>query len=192
VSAPLPPPPIVDDASARMLSAAPRAALFLDRDGVINVDRGYVHTIDNTVWLPGIFELVAEAGDAGLSCVIVTNQAGIARGYYAETDFLAYTQWMHSEFRKRGAPILATYYCPHHPEAGIGDFRAVCTCRKPAPGMMLAAISDFGFDPDASVMIGDKPWDAEAARSAGISKSFLVADADLSTARRWLANVLEN
>lgn len=155
-------------------NSMPRKALFMDRDGVINVNHGYVHTAEQTDWVPGIFELCATARDAGYALIVVTNQAGIARGYYSEADFLDYTRWMHGEFAERGLEILATLYCPHHPDAGLGALRTECNCRKPAPGLFLAAIERFDLSPDDSVMIGDKESDLIAASRAGVSKAFLV------------------
>ncbi|WP_144811187.1 D-glycero-alpha-D-manno-heptose-1,7-bisphosphate 7-phosphatase [Aerolutibacter ruishenii] len=154
---------------------APHKALFLDRDGVINLDHGYVHTPAGTDWVPGIFELVRSAMAAGYIPVVVTNQAGIARGLYDEAAFVAYTHWVHEEFAARGACIAATFFCPHHPEAGRGDYLRQCLCRKPKPGMILAAIESMGIDPVRSVLVGDKSSDIEAARAAGVGRSILVA-----------------
>lgn len=151
-----------------------RRALFLDRDGVINVNHGYVHTVEQTEWVPGIFELCAIARDCGYALVVATNQAGIARGYYSESEFLDYTKWMHGEFARRGMEILATLYCPHHPVEGLGALRVECPCRKPAPGMFMVASSVLGLTPDESVMVGDKESDLLAASRAGVSKGFLV------------------
>jgi D-glycero-D-manno-heptose 1,7-bisphosphate phosphatase len=166
--------PVIDAASERALPPAPRCALFLDRDGVINVDHGYVHSQARTEWVPGIFELVGLAASAGLVCVTVTNQAGIARGLYDETQFRRYTEWMHGEFRDRGAPLLATYYCPHHPAAGA--HATECACRKPAPGMLLSAMRDFDIDPARSLLVGDKPSDIKAAAAADLGFSILIND----------------
>lgn len=156
------------------LDAVPRKALFLDRDGVINVNHGYVHTAEQTDWVPGIFELCATARDAGYVLVVATNQAGIARGYYSEAEFLDYTRWMHGEFAARGLEILATLYCPHHPTTGSDGLRVECDCRKPAPGLFLAAIERFSLVPGESVMVGDKESDLLAATRAGIPQAFLV------------------
>ena len=152
---------------------APRRALFLDRDGVININHGYVHAPEQTDWVPGIFELVAKAHVRGYLPIVVTNQAGIGRGLYDEAAFLAYTAWMHAQFAARGTPLLATYWCPHHPEAGIGDYRVDCDCRKPRPGMLLQAIERFGIDPSRSLMIGDKQGDLDAAAAAGVPARLL-------------------
>ena len=167
--------PYLDPSADALLAgtASPRKALFLDRDGVINVNHGYVHTPANTDWVPGIFQLVADAQARGHACIVVTNQAGIGRGLYDEAGFLAYTAWMHAQFAARGTPLLATYWCPHHPEAGIGDYRVDCDCRKPRPGMLLEAIARFDIDPARSLMIGDKQGDLDAAAAAGVAARLL-------------------
>lgn len=154
----------------------PRRALLLDRDGVINIDRGYVHTPDQTAFVPGIFDLCRAAGEAGYLSIVVTNQAGIARGLYTESQFLRYTAWLHHEFESRGAPLLATYFCPHHPTAGSGAYLRDCGCRKPAPGMILAAAQCYGLDLTGSFMVGDKAGDIEAGRAAGVGTLVLLGD----------------
>ena len=116
---------------------------------------------------------VADAHARGYLPVVVTNLAGIGRGFYDEAEFLAYTAWVHDEFARRGAPLLATYWCPHHPEFGVGDYRVDCACRKPAPGMLLAAIERFAIDPAASLLVGDSPTDLDAARAAGVRARLL-------------------
>lgn len=175
-AAPLVRAPYSDPAAEALLAAAamPRRALFLDRDGVINVNHGYVHTPEKTDWLPGIFELVAAAQANGYLPIVVTNQAGIGRGYYTETQFLDYTAWLHAQFAQAGTPLLATYWCPHHPEAGVGDYKCVCNCRKPAPGMLQAAIHQWQISPAASVLLGDKQSDCDAATRAGVGASCLL------------------
>jgi D-glycero-D-manno-heptose 1,7-bisphosphate phosphatase len=145
-----------------------RRALFLDRDGVINVNHGYVHTPERTDWVPGIFDLARTARSAGYLLIVVTNQAGLARGFYTEAQFDQYTRWVHEQFAREGAPLLATYYCPHHPEAGVGELAVQCGCRKPAPGMLEAAIRRWGLDPAACTLIGDQPSDMAAAAGAGV------------------------
>jgi len=160
--------------TASVEGLGPSRALFLDRDGVINVNHGYVHTPERTDWVPGIFELCAAARDAGYVLVVVTNQAGIARGLYSESDFHSYTQWVHQQFESRGVSLLATYYCPHHPVAGIGDYRVECHCRKPQPGMLLAAQADWNVDPRRSCIIGDQSTDLKAAEAAGVMRGWRV------------------
>jgi D-glycero-D-manno-heptose 1,7-bisphosphate phosphatase len=167
-----------------------RRVLFLDRDGIVNRDHGYVFRPDQTEWVPGIFELCRAALDLGFELVVVTNQAGIARGLYTEAQFLEYTRWMTAQFRDRGIPILATYHCPHHPTAGSGPLTRACDCRKPAPGMLLQAARDWDIDLVGSALIGDKDSDIEAGNGAGVGHCFKVvggADGGLAPATAWLA-----
>jgi D-glycero-D-manno-heptose 1,7-bisphosphate phosphatase len=173
--------PWVDARAGDLLAetVAPRRALFLDRDGVINIDDGYVHKPAEVEWVPGIFELCRLACDAGFVLVVVTNQAGIARGYYSVSDFLAFTDWVHTQFRERDVPLLATYYCPHHPEYAGSDGVTRCSCRKPAPGMILAAADAFQIDLRSSILFGDKPTDIAAANAAGIGQAILVEGSPL-------------
>jgi len=156
------------------LSSTGRPALFLDRDGVINADFGYVHTPECTEWIDGIFELCQRAQAMGLSIVVVTNQAGIARGYYSQAEFEQYSRWMVDQFRQQGVSILAVYHCPHHPEFGIGRLRTQCDCRKPAPGMILQAAREHDLDLAESAMVGDKVSDIQAAAAAGVGKRILL------------------
>jgi len=145
-----------------------RRALFLDRDGVINVDHGYVCTPERTEFIEGIFELSRAAKQAGHLLVVITNQAGIGRGYYSEQQFLDYMDWMRAEFEQREATLDAVYYCPHHPTDGVGDYRRDCDCRKPAPGMILRARQDLGLDLARSILVGDKASDVAAGHAAGV------------------------
>jgi len=176
--------PYLDPGWEQLLAKAPspRRALFLDRDGVINVDHGYVHTPELTEWVPGIFELVTRATQLGYVPIVVTNQAGIGRGYYDEAAFLAYTTWMHERFAKEGVRLLATYWCPHHPTAAHAGYRIACGCRKPAPGMLLAAARDFALHLPDCALVGDSASDLEAGRLAGIGKLHLVQG---GTHRGW-------
>ena len=151
-----------------------RRVLFLDRDGVINVDHAYVHRPAQTEWVPGVFDLVRRARAAGLEAVVITNQAGIARGYFDETCFLAYMDWVAEAFRLEGCPLLATYFCPHHPKEGIGDLKVECDCRKPAPGMILRAARELDIDLANSWLVGDKAGDVEAGLAAGVGHNCLL------------------
>lgn len=166
--------PIMGGAAA-IAAAGMRRALFLDRDGILNVNHGYVHTPEATEWVPGVFDLTAAAHRAGHLLVVVTNQAGIARGYYTRAQFEAYTRWVHAQFAAAGAPLAATYYCPHHP-AGIGALGVECHCRKPQPGLLLRAAADFGIDLGASLLLGDSPSDIGAADAAGVPLAILCRD----------------
>jgi len=152
-----------------------RRALFLDRDGVINVDHGYVCAPERTEFIDGIFELCRAARRAGHLLVVITNQAGIGRGYYSEQQFLDYMDWMCAEFQQRGAPLDAVYHCPHHPTDAVGEYRRECDCRKPAPGMILRAARELGLDLARSTLVGDKPSDIAAGRTAGVGCCIQIA-----------------
>jgi D,D-heptose 1,7-bisphosphate phosphatase len=142
--------------------------LLLDRDGTLNVDRGWVHLPDDFCWIEGAREAIKWANDRGILVLVITNQAGIARGYYTEEDFHALTAWINRELATCGAHIDGTYYCPHHPTEGRGEYRRQCHCRKPAPGLIERAFAEWAFDQNRSVMIGDAEHDMKAAVAAGI------------------------
>lgn len=150
-------------------------AVFLDRDGVINKERGYVHEIDEFNFIDGVFDACREMSKAGYRLIIITNQAGIARGYYTEDEFHYLTIWMLNEFRQHGIEIDDVYYCPHHPVHGVGVYRRDCDCRKPAPGMILRAAKEHSLDLRHSILVGDKITDIEAGRTAGIGCCILVS-----------------
>lgn len=149
-------------------------AVFLDRDGVINVDVAYCSRVEDFEWIPGVLEAAAAYARAGYQLVIVTNQSGIGRGYYTEADFQKLTDVVKTKFAEAGAPLAAVYFCPHHPQAKIEAYRCVCNCRKPAPGMILRACQELAIDPAASVMFGDKPGDMQAALAAGVGTRVLL------------------
>jgi D-glycero-D-manno-heptose 1,7-bisphosphate phosphatase len=159
---------------SRKADSSVRAAAFLDRDGVINFDRAYVHRQDDFEFIPGVFDAARALRRLGYALVTVTNQSGIGRGNYTVDDFLALDEWMHGRFRAEGADLLATYYCPHHPTEAMEPFRVNCDCRKPRPGMLLRAAEEHGLSLERSLMIGDKPSDLEAARAAGVPVRVLV------------------
>ena len=146
----------------------PKRALFLDRDGVINVEKNYLYKQEDFEFIDGIFDLCRYFQDEGCVIVVVTNQSGICRGYYSEADFKKLTEWMEAEFAKEGIRIAKTYHCPHHP-----DFTGSCSCRKPEPGMFLQAQKELVLDLKNSVMVGDKQSDIEAARRAGVEECYL-------------------
>lgn len=163
--------------------AAPRltpggGALFLDRDGVINVDYGHVHRIEDIVFVPGIFALGRAAAAAGLPFIVVTNQAGIARGLYTEAEFVKLSEWMIARFAAEGCPLTRIAGCPHYPNFPESGGSPPCDCRKPEPGMILSAITDFDLDPATSIIIGDKPSDVEAGRRAGLGTRLLLAQGE--------------
>ena len=146
-------------------------AAFLDRDGVINIDYGYVSNIQNFEFKEGIFELLKLLQEKGYKLFIVTNQSGIARGYYTETDFHNLMEYMINELKKRNIEITDYAYCPHHP-----DITGECECRKPNPGMILNLAKKYNIDLANSIMIGDKQSDIKAGENAGIKKNYLVKE----------------
>lgn len=145
-----------------------RRALFLDRDGVINIDHAYVHKQESFEFIDGIFDFVRKARELGYLVIVVTNQAGIGRGFYSEDEFLKLTKWMNAQFAMRGAPIDAVYFCPDHPLHGVGHYLRDSPMRKPAPGMLLQARDEFGIDMALSVMVGDKQTDMQAGAAAAV------------------------
>lgn len=149
-----------------------RPALFLDRDGVINIDRGYVHKPEEVEFFDGIFELCLTAQSFGYLIIIITNQAGIARGLYSEQDFLCLTEWMNDVFKNNGIVIDRLYYCPFHPEHGISQYKVDSINRKPGPGMILQAERDFDLDLGKSVLVGDKESDIQAGIAAGVAITY--------------------
>ncbi|GLU30204.1 D,D-heptose 1,7-bisphosphate phosphatase [Trinickia caryophylli] len=153
-----------------------RPALFLDRDGVINVDKHYVHRREDFEFVEGIFDLCAHAMTAGMALVVVTNQAGIGRGYYTEREFHDLTEWMRGRFTAHGVTLDAVYFCPFHPEHGLGRYKTESCDRKPNPGMIVRACSDLRLDPARSALVGDKPSDIAAGRAAGVGKTILLND----------------
>lgn len=157
-------------------------ALFLDRDGVINHDDGYTHRIEEFRFRDGIFELCARAQALGYALVVVTNQAGIGRGYYSEADFQALTAWMLERFAERGIIFAGVEHCPDHPTHGIGPHRRENPRRKPGPGMLLDAAATHGLDLARSVMIGDRASDMQAALAAGVPTRILLAASEAEAA----------
>ena len=145
-----------------------KRALFLDRDGVINADYGYVFRKENIHFLNGIFGLVREANKKNYLVIVVTNQAGIGRGLYSENDFLLLSKWIKKQFKKKKSIIDQIYYSPFHPKFGIGKYKVDSELRKPKPGMFFKAREDYQIDLENSIMIGDNETDLIAANRAGI------------------------
>ncbi|MHB8138194.1 MAG: D-glycero-beta-D-manno-heptose 1,7-bisphosphate 7-phosphatase [Smithellaceae bacterium] len=159
-------------------------AIFLDRDGTINEEVGYIESLDKLVIIPAAFEAIRLINLSGFKAVVVTNQSGIAKALFSE-DFVRKThEKLQAALKQKGAVIDAFYYCPHHPTEGDLPYRQVCDCRKPAPGLFLQAARDMSIDLAGSFMIGDRYRDVEAAHRAGV-KGVLVKTG-------YGADVLEN
>jgi len=153
--------------------------LFLDRDGVINHDSGYTSRAEDFHFVDGIFDLCRAAVKSGYLLIVVTNQAGIGRGYYSEKEFFSLTEWMCNRFQAEGAPITDVFYCPFHPKHGVGDYKQDSFDRKPNPGMLLRAAEEHELDLARSMMIGDKDSDMQAANKAGVGvRCHYLADAE--------------
>lgn len=153
------------------------SAVFLDRDGVINVDHGYVSTWERFEFLPGVPDALRALQDAGYLLIVVSNQSGIGRGYYCEADVESLNQAVAQHLGSTvGVTLSEFYHCPHHPTEAEGEFRRQCDCRKPAPGMIRQAVLDHGIDLKTSLLVGDKDSDIEAGRAAGVARLFKVVD----------------
>ena len=148
-------------------------ALFLDRDGVVNVEVDYLYKVEDFVFVEGILELCRYYASLDFLIIIVTNQSGIARGYYSEEDFQTLSAWMIDEFKKHSITISKVYHCPHHP-----DISGACECRKPKPQMLLEAKKEFDIDMKKSLMVGDKERDILAALNAGVEETFLLCESE--------------
>ena len=164
-----------------------QGAVFFDRDGVLNREIGYAHRPDEIEWVPGVVEAIRAVNAAGKLALVVTNQSGIARGYFQEADVLALHRWMAGVLAEQGARIDGFAYCPHHPEGVVAPFVGDCECRKPKAGMLEALIAGHGVDRTRSVLIGDRDSDLQAAAAAGVT-GVLFDGVDLQdTVRRALA-----
>ena len=151
-----------------------RKAALLDRDGVINLDRSYVSRWDDFEFVPGAIDAMHALKQAGFALVVVTNQSGIARGYYTEDQFQALTITMKQALAEAGAAVSAVYHCPHHPSGAVAYLSIDCDCRKPAPGMIFRAARDLNLSLSDSILVGDKLSDIQAARAAGVGKAYIV------------------
>ncbi len=149
-------------------------ALFLDRDGIVNQDIGYLFRPEECVFIKEIFALCKFFMQQQYKLFIITNQAGIAKGLYTEADFLHLTTWIEAKFAAQNLPIEKTYYCPHHPYAKIAAYKKICKYRKPQAGMLFQAAQEFNLDLTASILIGDKNSDMQTAQIAGIKRYYLI------------------
>jgi len=157
-----------------MTTANGKRAVFLDRDGVVNKDNGYVSQVDDFEFIDGVIEACKELKEKGYLLVLITNQSGIARGYFTEEQFHTLTEWMDWSLADRGVDLDGIYYCPHHAEKGAGEYKVDCDCRKPKPGMLFSAIEELNIDVKKSILIGDKVSDIQAGIAAGVETNYLV------------------
>lgn len=146
-----------------------RPAVFLDRDGTLNEDAGYVHRVEDFVWIPGALDAVARLSQAGFAIVVVTNQAGVARGYYDEAAVHRLHDWMTARVARAGGRVDAVYFAPTHPAGTVAKYAVEHEDRKPGTGLFRRAIESLGLDPGCSVMVGDKASDLIPARQLGIA-----------------------
>lgn len=161
-----------------------REAFFLDRDGVINTDHGYVSRIEDFHFTEGVFPVLRSLSAKGYLLIVVTNQSGIGRGYYTEQDFQKLTVWMRQRLADEGIELTAVYSCPHSPEAG-------CDCRKPAPGMLTQAGREHNLDLSSSWMVGDKESDMQAAEAAGIPNRVFVGSGPSTSGTHTVSSINE-
>ena len=151
-------------------------ALFLDRDGVINIDKNYIYKIEDVEFVDGILDLIIHAKNLGYLVIIITNQSGIGRGIFTEEDFKKVNLWILNDLKKNGAIIDDVYYCPTHPTEGIGEYKKIDNRRKPNSGMFFEAAKDYNIDLAKSTMLGDKTTDMDAGFSSGIKNLFFLSE----------------
>jgi D-glycero-D-manno-heptose 1,7-bisphosphate phosphatase len=178
----------------RVAGSKNHKAVFLDRDGVINSDRGYVSQWYQFEFLPGVVTAMAQLQALGYRLIIVTNQSGIGRGYYTEGEFAALSTQLIDFLADHNIALTAIYHCPHHPTEALGGYKRDCDCRKPRPGMIIRGINDWQLEPKVCALVGDKLSDIEAGQGAGIGHLFRVdktADHDGVTAVTGLPEVVE-
>jgi D-glycero-D-manno-heptose 1,7-bisphosphate phosphatase len=155
-----------------------RPAAFFDRDGVLNRDTGYVHRSTDFAWIAGAQQAIKRLNDRGYFVFVITNQSGIARGFYKPEDVETLHRWINDELKASGAHIDAFYYCPHHPDGTAEGYGVVCNCRKPEPGLLLQAMRDWPVRRESSFMIGDKCIDVAAAKAAGVRGLLFAGDGE--------------
>ena len=151
-----------------MTTTTKNKAVFFDRDGTLNVDIAYLHRPEDFVWIEGAKEAIKYVNDKGYLAILVTNQSGVARGYYPEEDIKKVYDWMNNELAKIGAHLDALFYCPHHPKGKNPAYTKICSCRKPDTGMVDEACLRFNIDRSKSYLVGDSERDLECAQKAGV------------------------
>lgn len=157
-----------------------KPAVFLDRDGTINLEKEYVYKIEDFEYLEGAVEGLRQLQAWGYSLVIITNQSGIARGYYSEEDYDKLTGWMLSDLEEKGIHVEGVYYCPHHPEGQVEKYTKICQCRKPKTGLFYQATAELGLDLDKSIAIGDKQRDLAICNETAV-KGMLISNSGEKT-----------
>ncbi len=162
-------------------------AVFFDRDGTLNVDIAYLHRPEDFIWIEGAKEAIKYVNDKGYLAILVTNQSGVARGYYPEEDVIHVYNWMNEELAEIGAHLDALFYCPHHPEGKIAEYTKVCNCRKPETGMVDMACKRFNIDCSKSFFIGDSDKDMECAAKTGVRGIPYKAGSLLNCLKKFLA-----
>lgn len=145
-----------------------RGTIFFDRDGTLNVDKDYLYRIEDFEWLEDAPQAIRWANERGFLVIVITNQSGVARGYFTEEDVRRLHAWMNADLVRFGAHIDAFYYCPHLPNGSVAAYAKDCECRKPKPGLIERACTDFDIDREASILVGDKSRDVECAEAAGV------------------------
>lgn len=169
--------------SSQVLSRNSKIA-FLDRDGVLNVDHGYVYLPEQFEWMPQAKEAIKWLNEQDYKVVVATNQSGIGRGLYSEADVVSLGEWMQGELQAISAKIDAIYFCPHHPEDAVGIHKKDCDCRKPKPGMLIRGLQEFKAHAGDCFFLGDKATDMEAAEAAGIRGELYAGGSVLDAVRR--------
>ena len=168
-----------------------RRAVFLDRDGTINIEKNFLHKIEDFEFIPGAPEAIKKLKDAGFLVIVVSNQSGIARGYFDEQAVMMLHQHIQTLLKSYGTVIDAFYFCPHHPEEGLGDYKVDCDCRKGNPGMLLQAAKEYDIDLQNSFMVGDKLADIEVGERVGCKSLLVLTGYGSITALKPEAEVVE-
>lgn len=164
-------------------------AVFFDRDGTLNVEVGYLYEFEKFKWIDGAIDAVKYCNDNDYLAIVVTNQSGIARGYYTENDVIELHHKINEELNKAGAHIDDFFYCPHHPEGIVDNYSVDCECRKPKPGLIEDACRKYDIDKSKSLMIGDMPRDVECGENAGVSSVLFSGGSLLSVLKSALAQL---
>jgi D-glycero-D-manno-heptose 1,7-bisphosphate phosphatase len=166
-----------------------RPAVFFDRDGTLNVDAGYTHTIEGFQWLDGVPSMIKRLNDRGIFVFVVTNQAGVARGYYAESAVVELHRWMNQDLRRIGAHIDDFRYCPHHPSGTVPAYTRTCDCRKPGSRMIEDLLAQWPVRRARSLLLGDMPTDVAAGEAAGLATRLIPPGAAIAAIEDYLATL---